>query len=155
VAEEECAMGTPESGQVTVYRTPSGWRVGDGRDGEFSAEDLLSALVLADLLGADVAPAEMTPGARPGRSSADLDELGRLRLAVQQLEHALAARVVVEQAIGVLSERACLPAREAFEQLRRVARSNGRKVHDLSRAVVASVTDSAVTLPSGLPARRR
>jgi hypothetical protein len=153
-------MGTPgcaaEPGRVAVYRTPSGWRVGDGRNGggDGSADDLLSALVLADLLGADVAPAEMTPAARPERSTANLDEIARLRLAVQQLEHALAARVVVEQAIGVLSERAGTPAREAFEQLRRVARSHGRKVHDLSRAVVASVTDPSVTLPGGLPMRR-
>jgi AmiR/NasT family two-component response regulator len=96
----------------------------------------------------------MAPAARPVRSTANLDELARLRLAVHQLEHALAARVVVEQAIGVLSERAGTSAREAFEQLRRVARSHGRKVHDLSREVVASVTDPSVTLPGGLPVRR-
>jgi hypothetical protein len=35
-----------------------------------------------------------------------------------------------------------------------VARSHGRKVHDLSRSIVASVTDPAVALPDGLPTRR-
>jgi AmiR/NasT family two-component response regulator len=55
----------------------------------------------------------------------------------------------------VLAERAGTPPREAFETLRRIARSRGRKVHELSREVVASVTDPSVALPDGLPARRR
>jgi hypothetical protein len=154
-------MGTPDcaaADHVWVYRTPTGWRVaGPGDDGARTAtvaDDLLSALVLADLLGAEVAPDAVIPGSRPVRPPAqDLDETARLRIAVQQLEHALAARVVVEQAIGVLAERAGTTPRDAFEALRRVARSRGRKVHELSRDVVASVTDPSVTLPDGLPAR--
>ena len=156
-------MGTPDSpadaGHVSVYRTPTGWRVaGVGPDGNHAAvaDDLLSALVLADLLGADFAPGAVAPGGRPARSpAAELDETTRLRVAVQQLEHALAARVVVEQAIGVLAERSGTPPRDAFENLRRIARSRGRKVHELSREVVASVTDPSVVLPEGLPQRRR
>jgi hypothetical protein len=156
-------MGTPDSADdadhVSVYRTPAGWRVAglgpDSTEPAAVADDLLSALVLADLLGADVAPGGVVPGSRPARPpAADLDEAARLRIAVQQLEHALAARVVVEQAIGVLAERSGLPPRDAFENLRRIARSRGRKVHELSREVVASVTDPSVVLPEGLPARR-
>jgi hypothetical protein len=158
-AEEDLAMGTGDGattgGHIRLYRTAHGWRVaGVGGDGPDSADDLLSALVLADLLGEDVAPALTARSGRPGRAPDDLDEPARLRLAIQQLEHALVARVLVEQAIGVLAERAGTVPREAFERLRRVARSHGRKVHDLARAVVASVTDPAVSLPDGLPHRR-
>jgi AmiR/NasT family two-component response regulator len=66
------------------------------------------------------------------------------------LEHALAARVRIEQAIGVLAERWRTTPREAFERLRRVARSLGRKVHDLGGDVIASITDPTVVLPAEL-----
>ena len=75
-------------------------------------------------------------------------------MSVKQLEHALAARVVVEQAIGVLTERQRSSPRQAFERLRKVARSRGRKVHDLSREIVMSATDPAVPLPPELAGRR-
>jgi hypothetical protein len=155
-AEEDLAMGTGDctatDPHVGVYRTPHGWRVAGVGGPDLACDDLLSALVLADLLGQDLAPALAVR--RPGAPPEDLDEPARLRLAIQQLEHALAARVVVEQAIGVMAERMGSAPREAFERLRRVARSHGRKVHDLSRSIVASVTDPAVALPDGLPTRR-
>jgi len=125
---------------VVIRRTPDGWRVGD----ESSEEDLTTAMVLADLLQEDLAP-----GGRPDRAQEPLDELSRLRLAVSQLEHALAARVTVEQAIGVLAERLRTTPRDAFERLRKVARRSGLRVHDLSRDVVRSVTDE-VPLPNEL-----
>lgn len=130
---------------VVIRRSPEGgWAVGDDRTG-----DLTSAMVLADLLAG-----ELQPGARPPRGEQPLDEVGQLRLSVQQLEHALAARVVVEQAIGVLTERQHSTPREAFERLRRVARSRGRKVHDLAKEVVMSSKDPAVPLPPELAGRR-
>ncbi len=79
-------------------------------------------------------------------------------MSVKQLEHALAARVVVEQAIGVLTERQRSSPRQAFERLRKVARSRGRKVHDLSREIVMSATDPACRCRPSSPAaaeRRR
>ena len=66
---------------------------------------------------------------------------------MSQLEHALAARVVVEQAIGVLAERLKSTPREAFERLRRGARTRGRRVHDLAKDVVTSVNSPVPTLP--------
>ena len=130
---------------VVIRRSPEGgWAVGEEQTG-----DLTSAMVLADLLAAD-----LSPGARPPKSDAPLDEVGQLRMSVKQLEHALAARVVVEQAIGVLSERQRSSPRQAFERLRKVARSRGRKVHDLSREIVMSATDPAVPLPPELAGRR-
>jgi hypothetical protein len=130
---------------VVIRRAPEGgWQVGDEPTG-----DLTSAMVLADLLASDLAP-----GARPDKTDGPLDEVGQLRMSVKQLEHALAARVVVEQAIGVLTERQHSSPRQAFERLRKVARSRGRKVHDLSREIVMSATDPAVPLPPELAGRR-
>ncbi len=54
-----------------------------------------------------------------------------------QLQHALDSRVAIEQAKGVLAERLGIGVDEAFDALRRAARSNRMKVHELARAVVA------------------
>ena len=137
----------PDGIQGVVIRrgADGGWSVGDSD----TTGDLTSAMVLADLLAAEIAP-----GSRPPRAEGELDEVGQLRLSVKQLEHALAARVVVEQAIGVLTERQRSSPRQAFERLRKVARSRGRKVHDLSREIVMSATDPAVPLPPELAGRR-
>jgi hypothetical protein len=131
-------------GVVLRRRPAGGWSVGNEDVG-----DLTSAMVLADLLAAEVA----TP-ARPPRDDGDLDEVGRLQMSVRQLEHALTARVVVEQAIGVLTERHHLAPRQAFERLRKAARSRGRKVHDLAGEVVRSSTEPGVPLPLELAPRR-
>ena len=133
-----------EEGVVIRRSTDGNWAVA-GED----AGDLTSAMVLADLLAS-----ELAPGARPAKVDAPLDEVGQLRLSVLQLEHALAARVVVEQAIGVLTERQHSSPRDAFERLRKVARSRGRKVHDLAKEVVASSHDHAVPLPPELAGQR-
>jgi hypothetical protein len=130
---------------VVIRRSPEGgWAVGPDSTG-----DLTSAMVLADLLAG-----ELQPGARPPRTDAPLDEVGQLRLSVKQLEHALAARVVVEQAIGVLTERQHSSPRDAFERLRKIARSRGRKVHDLAKEVVMSAHDPSVPLPPELAGQR-
>jgi GAF domain-containing protein len=129
---------------AVVRRTDSGWRVGTDSD-----DDLLAAMVLADLLAGDPAVS-----GRPPRVDDAGSELDRLRVAVSQLEHALAARVTVEQAIGVIAERQHVQPRAAFERLRKAARSRGKKVHDLARSVVASVNDPSVPLPPELAGRR-
>ena len=130
--------------RAVIRRTASGWQVGAEEE-----PDLTSAMVLADLLAEDLGTTS-----RPPRASEDGDEMERLRVAVGQLEHALAARVVVEQAIGVLAERQRLAPRAAFERLRKAARSRGRKVHELAKQIVASSTDPAVPLPPELAGRR-
>lgn len=48
-----------------------------------------------------------------------------------QLQHALESRVAIEQAKGVLAERYGLELDEAFELIRRAARDNRIKLHDL------------------------
>ena len=129
---------------TVIRRTPQGWEVAGA-----PAEDLTSAMALADILGG-----ELETGGRPPRPAAELDELGQLRLSMTQLEHALVARVVVEQAIGILAERQRLTTRSSFERLRKAARGRGRRVHDLAREVVASTTDASVPLPPELAGRR-
>src|SRR5690348_11249948 len=81
----------PDSDAV-VRRTKDGWRVGDS-----DVPDLTSAMALADLLAAD--PAAAPPPAGPDAEST-AGETGKLRATVRQLEHALRARIRIEQAIG-------------------------------------------------------
>lgn len=123
-----------QSASVRVRRTGTGWQVEPLSGSAEQVEDLTTGMALADLLTPD-----LVPPARPPRPSDSLDEAGQLRVQVAQLQHALAARVVVEQAIGVLAERLSVTPREAFERLRKLSRSRGQKVHDLARMVVASV----------------
>ena len=142
-----------EASGLVVRRSEQGWQVGDEQ-----AADLTSAMVLADLLAAELgSPAP--PPASPPRSTEE-GEAARLAVTVAQLEHALTARVRVEQAIGVLAERHRLRPRQAFDLLRNVARSSGRRVIEIAETVVDSTSNPLLTLPEELarkqpPARKR
>jgi hypothetical protein len=142
---------------VLVRRSGKGWQVGPEE-----TADLTSAMVLADLLAADLgSPAAPPSGplvASPAGPSAvtqrtqelEADEAARLAVTVAQLEHALSARVRVEQAIGVLAERHRLRPRQAFDLLRNVARSRGQKVNEIAEAVVDSTSNPLLPLPEEL-----
>jgi hypothetical protein len=80
----------------------------------------------------------------------EADEAARLAVTVAQLEHALAARVRVEQAIGVLAERHRLRPREAFDLLRKASRARGARVTELAHDVVASTANPLLRLPDEL-----
>ena len=54
-----------------------------------------------------------------------------------QLEHALESRVAIEQAKGIVAERYGLEVNEAFQLIRKAARSHRIKLHDLARAIEA------------------
>lgn len=167
---------------VVLRRTATGWSVSGMSAADASADpgpdqtsadqvdSLIEGMVLADLLIAERTGTPPSPPARPGRrtdpgstagasagttaeAAGDQGEVAALRTTITQLEHALTARVTIEQAIGVLAERTRTRPREAFERLRKVARSHGRKVHDVAVAVVASTTDPGVNLPGDLPGR--
>jgi hypothetical protein len=145
-------MGDESAGELVVRRSGQGWQVG----GEV-ADDLTSAMVLADLLAGDLGVAGEAPGAS---LASEQDEAARLAVTVAQLEHALSARVRVEQAIGVLAERHRLRPREAFDLLRSVARADGQKVTELAGIVVDSASNPLLPLPATLArqpmvARRR
>jgi hypothetical protein len=154
------AAGEP----VIVRRSEQGWQVGSEE-----TADLTSAMVLADLLAADLGPpaastsgplaastsgplaAQAGPSAVTGRAQGvEADEAARLAVTVAQLEHALSARVRVEQAIGVLAERHRLRPRQAFDLLRNVARSSGQKVIEIAEAVVDSTSNPLLPLPEEL-----
>ena len=155
---DDTARATPPAVDAVVRRTKDGWRVGDA-----DVPDLTSAMALADLISAELdpaadggqgAPASPDPSRaaarRPGRNRDAATETGRLRATIGQLEHALAARIRVEQAIGVLAERHRIQPRQAFEQLRGAARSRGRRVIDIASDVVASATNPLLQLPDEL-----
>jgi hypothetical protein len=130
--------------ETVVRRTKYGWRVGSE-----DLPDLTCAMILADLLAAENGTAQSSPP-KPPTQPAVASEAGRLRATVSQLEHALATRIRVEQAIGVLAERHRIKPRQAFEQLREAARNRGRKVFDIAGDVVASATNPLLQLPDEL-----
>jgi hypothetical protein len=134
-------MGDESAGELVVRRSGQGWQVG----GE-EADDLTSAMVLADLLAGDLGVVGEAPRAEP----ASQDEAARLAVTVAQLEHALTARVRVEQAIGVLAERHRLRPREAFDLLRSAARADGQKLTELAGIVVDSASNPLLPLPATL-----
>jgi AmiR/NasT family two-component response regulator len=59
------------------------------------------------------------------------------------LRTALASRIVVEQAKGVLIERLDLPPEAVFELLRSAARRSRRKVQTIAAEILASRTSPA------------
>jgi hypothetical protein len=176
--------GSADAPDVAVLRrTPAGWSVG-----EEDAGDLTCAMVLADLIAAELPdsaaeasdylgmtgdaaasggpagrdtaagtgaagrPAAADPAA-PSDQAGDEgspDEARRLRATVRQLERALAVRIRVEQAIGILAERHRVRPRQAFEQLRAAARGRGQRVIDIAGDVVASATNPLLPLPEEL-----
>src|ERR1700683_3102761 len=128
---------------VVVRRSGQGWQVG-----EEHAADLISAMVLADLLAAELGLPAPPPAGPPAATEAG--EAGPVAVTVTQLEHALAARVRVEQAIGVLAERHRLRPRQAFDLLRNVARAGGLKVTDLAETVGDRTAHPLLPLPAEL-----
>ncbi len=152
-AETQHGGGDAAGEPVVVRRSGQGWQVGP----EVTA-DLTSAMVLADLLAGDLGSPAIPVVAAPAGPSAvtvraqgvEADEAARLAVTVAQLEHALSARVRVEQAIGVLAERHRLRPRQAFDLLRNVARSRGQKVIEIAEAVVDSTSNPLLPLPEEL-----
>jgi hypothetical protein len=142
------STGEPED--VVVRKAERGWVVGDEK-----VSDLTSAMVLADLLAADLPTRAMPTVADQAQAAASFDsgeapDPRKLEQTVAQLEHALTARVRVEQAIGVLAERHRLRPRQAFELLRSVARAQGRRVLEMATEVVESATNPLLRIPEEL-----
>jgi GAF domain-containing protein len=89
-----------------------------------------------------------------GQALADVATIGILQerairqgeVVNEQLQTALNNRVVIEQAKGVLAERADLPMDVAFDRLRRYARSSSRRLSDVARELVLRNLDPADVL---------
>jgi hypothetical protein len=173
----------PPGEEPVVRRTADGWRVGDDELPDLTCAMVLADLIAAEL-PTQIQPAippvagpypATAPAPQPasrhraeGRAQrgdarstdpamGDIpleDAANRLRTTVGQLEHALTARIRIEQAIGVLSERHRIRPRQAFEQLRSAARNRGRRVIDIAGDVVASATNPLLQLPEELSRQR-
>lgn len=61
-----------------------------------------------------------------------------------QLAHALSSRILVEQAKGVIFERAGVGMDEAFSRLRGYARGHGLLLSDVARAAIEGTLDPSV-----------
>ncbi len=171
--------GSDSTGQpddVVVRKAERGWVVGDENVSDLTSAMVLADLFAADQADDDDTsvveavdesgsprpqprptaplPRENHSGAQripPGlEQPSETDEAARLAVTVAQLEHALAARVRVEQAIGVLAERHRLRPREAFDLLRKASRARGARVTELAQDVVASTANPLLSLPDEL-----
>lgn len=91
------------------------------RPGPLNRTDAIAAQALADIA---------TIGILHERALREAD------LAREQLQHALDSRVVIEQAKGILSQTERVDMDEAFQRLRRRARSTGRLLSVVAREVV-------------------
>ena len=169
----------PSGGPAALLvRTPRGWAVLTGAQPAGLPEDVVDGLTLVEAMSlADLVASELGAGPEPDRASrraararthaagappdttaapdARDDEITALRRTVAQLEHALAARVSVERAIGVLAERHGTTPREAFEALRGQARASGRPATELAGEVLDGLLLRAAVTgqhPAGSPA---
>ncbi|KZB86317.1 transcription antitermination regulator [Amycolatopsis regifaucium] len=75
-------------------------------------------------------------------------ELRHYRTLSEQLQTALDSRIVIEQAKGMLAERAGVSVGKAFQRLRAFARGSNRKLADVASGVVDGSLDSEVFLRS-------
>jgi hypothetical protein len=145
--------GTAGGDKVAVGVAGAG--VTDGVGGAVGAETVGAVGVStadAGLAGGagDGAAGDGTAGGGTADDDGIQDEARRLRVTVSQLERALAVRIRVEQAIGVLAERHRVRPRQAFEQLRSAARGRGQRVIDIAGDVIASATNPLLPLPEEL-----
>lgn len=116
---------------VELFETVGGWLVGAGLTScqvHFGARSL-----------AIVAP--------PDGSRADPTQF--LLERTKQLQTALDTRITIEQAKGILAERLHLDVDQAFELLRRSARSHQTSIHGLAARVVSEDTTPGEILPQG------
>jgi ANTAR domain len=155
------AVEVPATPQVALVRTPRGWSVICPAGAE-PVDGLVEAMTLADVitdeLGQQLEPDRSARRSARGPATTEAEDPRDARIAalertVAQLEHALAARVSTERAIGVLAERHATSPRAAFEALRAQARSLGRPVQELAREVLAALDRAAPAPPAaGEPA---
>lgn len=74
---------------------------------------------------------------------AHLAEHERLRALTGQLQTALDSRIVIEQAKGILAERRHTDVDQAFGIIRRLARENNLRLHDVARATVETLNTAS------------
>jgi GAF domain-containing protein len=102
-------------GALNVFRT---------KPGLLQKEDLLAAQAMADIATISILQERA---------------LREAKVLADQLQRALNSRVVIEQAKGVLAERAQIKLDDAFNLLRTYARNHNLRLHDVATAVVSSL----------------
>ena len=100
--------------------------------------DVIVARAFADLAALSIAQ---------HRASAEAQRLN------EQLSAALTSRVVIEQAKGVISERAGVDLAEAFARLRAYARNHNRRLTDVAQAATDGALDPAAWARPARPVR--
>jgi GAF domain-containing protein len=111
---------------------------------------LLGALNLFGSRPGALSPADLAAG----QALADVAAIAILQfwatrhaeLVTEQLQHALQSRIAIEQAKGMLAERAGIPMGEAFSCLRGYARSQQRLLADVAGEVVSGALTPDVVL---------
>ena len=96
--------------------------------------DLIVARAFADLAALSIVQ---------HRASAEAQRLN------EQLSGALTSRIVIEQAKGVIAERAGTPLTEAFSRLRVYARHHNRRLTEVAQAAVDGTLDPQAWTPPG------
>ena len=94
----------------------------DGQSRSWSADDLRVAAIFASIATGYVVHAS---AARQHQRTAE------------QLQQALDTRLIIEQAKGVLAAKGDTTVDDAFQRLRKYARSHNARIHDVCRDVVA------------------
>jgi transcriptional regulator with GAF, ATPase, and Fis domain len=103
-------------------------------------------------------------GLRIAQALADIATIGilqqrsihRTSLLAEQLQSALDTRLTIEQAKGVLAERAHLSMESAYERIRAYARNNNLKLSAVAEAIASStLTADEVSRPTVTPDKRR
>jgi ANTAR domain len=81
--------------------------------------------------------------AKPGEPN---DPTAFLLARTIQLQTALESRIVIEQAKGIIADRESITPDEAFQKIRRQARSERRKLHDLATEIVSTTIKPTLKL---------
>jgi GAF domain-containing protein len=99
-------------GALNMYRTAPG---------KFAADDIRLAQAFADVATIGILQERKVTSAE---------------LRAGQLQHALDSRLVIEQAKGLVSAQLGISLADAFDAIRRHARSNNRTIHDVAHSIV-------------------
>lgn len=78
-------------------------------------------------------------------------ELAAVRAERDHLQHALASRIIIEQAKGVVAERNRIVPDEAFDMLRDHARNANMVLRDVCAAVIDGLAHDATPVLSAAP----
>jgi GAF domain-containing protein len=104
-----------------------------GRTGTITEDQLLVSRAMADIA---------TIGILQQRA------IHQAQVSMEQLQVALTSRIMIEQAKGVLAERAGFAMEESFERLRSYARASNRRLSDVARDLLeGTLTADALQVP--------